>query len=204
MVRFLLEKFRTIPGPLKQARIVAADLAEELLDLGRHYFEKDRGGVDAPEPRRAPSFPAEPAPGPMVEEPGPTPGGPAARGAEPSKPRRKKGGKSTATELELPDALVAAVDVPANLRKQDFKILAILWDAGNRELGPMSAKGISQHGVRIGIPIRHENVRKVIRSRLEKHIAVHTEVVGNGTVYRYEINSDGRSHFEHTFLGAGD
>ncbi|HUT76351.1 MAG TPA: hypothetical protein VM285_01615 [Polyangia bacterium] len=202
MVRFLLDKFRTVPGPLKQARIVAADLAEELLDLGRHFLERRRDGADAPEPWKNPSYPAEPPPSvadqPQIVD------APAAPDDGPPKPKRKKGGKSPATELELPDVLAAAVEIPANLRKQDFKILAILWDAGNRELGPMSAKGISQHGLRIGIPIRHENVRKVIRSRLEKRISVHTEVVGNGTVYRYEINPDGKFHFEHTFLGAGD
>ncbi len=202
MVRFLLEKFRTVPGPLKQARVVAADLAEELLDLARHQLERRGGTGDGFQPRNPEPFstgtvnePPQPPPPPADVE--------AVPGAGPAKPRKKKAGKSSATDLDLPEELAAAVDLPTNLRKQDFKILAILWDSGNRKQGPLSAKGISQHGVRMGIPIRHENVRKVIRSRLEKHVAIHTEVVGNGTVYRYEINPDGKLHFERTFLRPG-
>ena len=41
MLRFLLEKFREAPGPLKQPRLIVADLAEEVLDLAEHYLHKD-------------------------------------------------------------------------------------------------------------------------------------------------------------------
>jgi hypothetical protein len=204
MLRFLLDKCRTIPGPFQQARVVTADLVEELLALGRHYLDPRRNEASAPDirpPRPVSSPPpAPPEPKPTVEVPTPAP---AARAADASRPRKKKAGKPTGAELEVPAALALAMEAQGNLRKQDFKILAILWDAENRGLGPLSAKGISQHGGRIGIPIRHENVRKVIRSRLERHVTIHTEVIGTGTVYRYEMNAAGKAEFEDAFLGEG-
>ena len=47
----------------------------------------------------------------------------------------------------------------------------------------------------MGLSIRHENVRKVIRMRLDKYVDVHAEGVGSGTVYRYRISSDGITYF---------
>ena len=40
MLRFVLEKLRESPGPLKQARIIASDLAEEVLDVAEHYIDR--------------------------------------------------------------------------------------------------------------------------------------------------------------------
>lgn len=205
MIRFLLDKYRTMPGPLKQARVVTADLAAELLDLAECYLKQRRNqdgdppGTPCrssdPPPEAPPMEELRPATRPATPPPAKAPPEP----AEPAKARKKKS-RTPATELEPPKALVSAIAIPSNLRRQDFKILAILWDAGGRALNPMSAKGISQHGTKLGIKIRHENVRKVIRSKLEKFVTVHTEVVGSGAVYRYEINSAGRQHFEETYL----
>lgn len=88
-----------------------------------------------------------------------------------------------------------------NIRKQAFKVLAILWDADQKNLGPLSAKALSLHGENIKLPIRHENVRKVIRMRLERYVHIHPQEMGNGTVYRYNLSKEGRAHFETTYLG---
>jgi hypothetical protein len=89
---------------------------------------------------------------------------------------------------------------PGNLRKQDFKALAILWDAYGRGMVPLSAKAVSDHGAQIGLAIRHENVRKVIRMRLERYVDYHNEGAGSGTIYRYALNAAGRGHFVDTYL----
>jgi len=184
MIKFIIEKFRTVPGPLKQPRLIIADLAEEVLDTAAEYVGKrGRAPAPAPEPSAGPEAPEPPAPEP--------PAAPAPAPAEPPAPRRS---------LEVDPALAAALDDAANVRKQDFKVLAILWDASQRGLVPLSAKGVADHGEKMGLAIRHENVRKVIRMRLEKYVDYHNEGAGSGTIYRYALNAAGREHFAATHL----
>jgi hypothetical protein len=188
MIRFLIDKFRQAPGPLKQVRLITADLAEEVVDLAEHYI---RGRSDFAEPLDD-GFDSKPADV-----------GPPAEPAAEAKTKKSAGDKAPeeATEtLEVEERLGAAIETPGNKRKQEFKVLAILWDAREREMGPLSAKAISQHGEKIGLKIRHENVRKVIRMRLEPASKVHTEGVGNGTIYRYEIDAPGIEYFEATYF----
>lgn len=176
MIRFLIDKFRQAPGPLKQVRLITADLAEEVVDLAEHYI---KGRSDFAETiddysERVPPPDPPPEPPPEPEEQPET--------------------------LEVADRLAEAIKTPGNKRKQEFKVLAILWDARERSMGPLSAKSISQHGEKMELKIRHENVRKVIRMRLEKYIKVHTEGVGNGTIYRYEMDTPGVKYFETTYF----
>jgi len=186
MIRFLIDKFRQAPGPLKQVRLIASDLAEEVVDLAEHYL---KGRTDFTE--TIDDFSGAPT-GDVAQarEAAPKPK-PAPRG----KPREE-----ASESLPVDAELRGAIESPGNKRKQEFKVLAILWDTRKREMGPMSAKAISQHGEKIGLKIRHENVRKVIRMRLEKFIKVHTEGVGNGTIYRYELDTPGVQHFESTYF----
>ena len=39
MLKSLINKFRDTPGPLKQARVIVGDMAEELVDLAEHYIK---------------------------------------------------------------------------------------------------------------------------------------------------------------------
>jgi hypothetical protein len=193
MIKFVIDKFREAPGPLKQARLIVADLAEEVVDLAGHYLKNRGNRYDVPdvEPCYTPAD-DRPAPAAPQEEPTAAPE-PAPAPATPKEDEPEP--------LENVDARLAeAIETPGNKRKQEFKVLAILWDASGRELGPLSAKAISQHGKRLGLAIRHENVRKVIRMRLEKYIRIHTEGVGSGTIYRYEIDRPGTDYFESTYL----
>jgi hypothetical protein len=96
--------------------------------------------------------------------------------------------------------LEAALDNTQNKKKQEFKILAILWDADQRQMGKLTAKSVSDHGEKLGVSIRHENVRKVIRMRLDKHVEIHTEQVGNGNIYKYKLSPLGTDYFENRYL----
>ena len=232
MIRFMIDQVRQIPGPLKRTRLIAADLAEEILDLAEHYLERRRDPNArerdlAPDgeaaPPKAPASDAAPATEPDAgdaREPADGEGGEEAPGGDPPPPadeapaaKVEDGGEAATAEdgdeaataedgplSDVDERLAAAIDVPANPRKQEFKVLAILWDARGRERGPMSAKSISQHGKRLGLDIRHENVRKVIRTRLEKHVDIQTEGVGRGTIYRYEIADAGAAYFEEKYF----
>ncbi len=212
MFRFLIEKLKQAPGPLKQPRLILGDLAEELLDLTEHYLNRLRGRAPESTPHAPPapvevrSQPPRSASSAPKEEPEPK---------ATSKPAKKKAKKSSSKKvaarsvkappvkrtLEVDERLSKTLDHPSNQKKQDFKVLAILWDAKQRDLGFMSAKEISKHGEKLGLVIRHENVRKVIRMRLEDSIEIHTEQGGNGSVYRYRLASGGSSYFEETYFG---
>ncbi|MDD5306407.1 MAG: hypothetical protein PHU25_03720 [Deltaproteobacteria bacterium] len=194
MIRFLFDKFRAAPGPLKEARLIVADLAEEILDLAAHYAEKMRepkgqwedvdGSKKACE--RHPS--AKPGPGKSATER-------PSIGEEPSEPSHPP-----TRSLEVDPRFATALGLPANNKTQEFKVLAILWDAKSRGMDNLSAKAVSEHGERLGVAIRHENVRKVIRTRLGAFVDVHTEKTGSATVYRYRISTEGESHFVSKYL----
>lgn len=198
MIKFVIDKFREAPGPLKQARLIVADLAEEVVDLAGHYLKNRGNRYEMPdvEPCHTPPA-AEPVAGGAAESESPVSGS-----AEPKVAKDQPKPKEAEPEPleDVVPRLSEAIEAPGNKRKQEFKVLAILWDAQHRELGPLSAKAISQHGRRLGLAIRHENVRKVIRMRLEKYIRIHTEGVGSGTIYRYEIDGPGKAYFETTYL----
>ena len=192
MIRFVIEKFRTAPGPLKQPRLILADIAEEVLDTARQYMDRrpsDRHEAEADGIGAAPiAAGAEPdssvpsPENPVLEPPG--------RGTPAPQPRA----------LDVDPRLARAMSDAGNARKQDFKVLAILWDAYQRGLVPLSAKAVSDHGVQIGLTIRHENVRKVIRMRLDKYVDYHNKGAGSGTIYRYALNAVGRDHFDGIYL----
>ena len=196
MLKYLIDKFRQAPGPLKQPRLIAADLAEEVLDLVGGYLKNRGDGCceDAPVAREEEKAPTPP-PEKESTAPAPAPAAPEEDRKEKPKKATKKAAQTPKPELELAPELTAAMSAAGNMRKQEFKVLAILWDARSRKIGPLSAKSISQHGTKMGLAIRHENVRKVIRMRLEDYVDVHAEGVGSGTIYRYEIADSGAKYF---------
>lgn len=192
MIRFLIDQFRNAPGPLKKPRILTADLAEEVLDLAKHYLGNNDSSTETPCCGSVPPPPSPPEP--VVETVTPT--APAAEKAT----KAKKPSVDTSSE-EIDPRLASAVASPGNAKKQAFKVLAILWDANDKKLGALSAKAISKHGEEIlNLKIRHENVRKVIRMRLENYVNVHAQGVGNGTVYNYEMSDAGLEYFASTYF----
>ncbi|MBN2343663.1 MAG: hypothetical protein JXX29_21935 [Deltaproteobacteria bacterium] len=194
MIRFLIDQFRSAPGPLKKPRILVADLAEEVLDLAKHYLGKDdpaapTGYTDSAPPPSTEPVEAQSAPTPPTSE---------ANTAAVS----EDAPESTAgLAAGIDPKLAKAISVSGNARKQAFKVLAILWDANQKNLGALSAKAISKHGEEVlNLQIRHENVRKVIRMRLENYVNVHAQGVGNGTVYNYEMSEAGLNYFASTYF----
>ncbi|MBN2718021.1 MAG: hypothetical protein JXX14_19385 [Deltaproteobacteria bacterium] len=201
MIRFLIDQFRNMPGPLKKPRILVADLTEEVLDIAEHFLKKGdsaykdtdccgcgNGTTAASETAAPPAAPAQPTPVESEASVGTT---------APAGPKAKTGGKAS----DIDPRLAASIMVPANVRKQEFKVLAILWDAYSKNIGALSAKAISKRGEDIlNVQIRHENVRKVIRMRLENYVKVHAQGVGNGTVYNYELAEAGAAYFASTYL----
>ena len=184
MIRFFIDVFRNAPGPFKKPRILIADISEELLDLVKSRLAgpaadtpspcPDCGGRGSTPDSASPSTPAVPA----------------------AAPDRK-----TDTLPAVDPRLRTALASPANLKKQSFKVLAILWDVHCRNPRSLSAKEVSAHGRdALGLQILHENVRKVIRMKLEPWVTVQTEGKGNSSIYRYVISDEGIRYFEKHYL----
>ena len=200
MIRFLLDQFRNMPGPLSKPRTLVADLAEEVLDIAEHFIKKDDAGsvpsgcCDSTSPSHASTSPSTGASAPS-QAPSSAPA--SGDNAETD----SQSGETAAPSSDIDARLAAAIAVPGNVRKQEFKVLAILWDARNKKIGALSAKAISKRGDEVlKLQIRHENVRKVIRMRLENYVKVHAQGVGNGTVYNYELAEAGAEYFVSTYL----
>lgn len=207
MLRFLLEKFRNTKGPLKDARLVAADVAEEMLDLVEYYMSRalHRTPKAAEDYKvRGDNLPN----GPHEAENAVVTQDRQAPPAKPIKPKKRanqskpevKGKKEPNRLINVPDVLAQALDKATNRKKQEFKVLAILWDLQRRDVGPLSAKEISEHGMKLGLSIRHENVRKVIRMRLEKQVSIITRQSSSGSIYHYGISEYGNSYFRSKYL----
>ena len=197
MIRFLIDQFRNAPGPLKKPRILAADLAEEILDLAEHFLKRGDSGSTVSNPfGSVSSSSASPAPDAQTSASSTSAASPVVSSAA-EKPAASEPKAAAVLDPRLRDA----IGIPTNIRKQEFKVLAILWDAWQKKVGALSAKAISKRGEdELNVPIRHENVRKVIRMRLENYVKVHAQGVGNGTVYNYELSEAGAEYFESTYL----
>lgn len=98
------------------------------------------------------------------------------------------------------EAFAAAIAKPKWVRKQVFKVLAIFWTAHQRDLGPITAKNASAIGDELGLVIRHENVRKVIRTRLTDEIETSTVEESQPPTYQYEMKEAGVQFFTEEYL----
>ncbi len=184
MIRFFIDVFRNAPGPFKKPRILVADISEELLDLIKSRIAGPTSGTAAPCPDCGGRSPAKDSTSPT----------------DPPAPAAASAGKNNTLPAVDP-RLRTALSSPANLKKQTFKVLAILWDVHCRNPRPLSAKEVSTHGKEaLGLQILHENVRKVIRMKLEPWVTVQTEGKGNSSIYRYVISDEGVRYFEKHYL----
>jgi hypothetical protein len=107
---------------------------------------------------------------------------------------------SLPTPTELSQAFDMAIAVPSWAKKQDFKVLAIFWSARQRDEGPITAKAASELGDQIDVVIRHENIRKVIRTRLSDWIGTTTIEGSQPPTFQFEMNDDGAAFFEQEYL----
>ena len=67
-------------------------------------------------------------------------------------------------------------------------------------MGNLSAKQLSEHGAKLGLEIRHENIRKVIRMRLENYVDIHQDRRHGHTLYNYKITDKGANYFNEKYL----
>ncbi|MCP4198666.1 MAG: hypothetical protein GY762_16085 [Proteobacteria bacterium] len=188
MLEGLIKQLQETPGPLKPARVVVGDLAQELLDLTRHYIKRfqtsltdddlaasaDLFSVDQ-DPKKEP-------PDQVVRQP------------------EVKSLFEPERTLEVSESFANALDFPKNKKNQEFKVLAIFSDAAERSMGSLSAREASNHGKKLGLKIRHENVRKMVRMRLGEYVEILTEERGNGTLNKYRISPPGIDYFFSKYL----
>ena len=67
-------------------------------------------------------------------------------------------------------------------------------------MGNLSAKQLSEHGESLGLAIRHENVRKVIRMRLENNVDIMQNRQQGSPIYNYRITKQGIDYFTEKYL----
>ncbi len=186
MLEELINQLKETPGPLKPARVVVGDFAQEILDLTKHYIRRFQASIGSDDTSMDDDFfasdesqqqesAAEKDHAAPQTEPQPVP--------EPTR------------SLDVSDSFATALDFSKNKKNQEFKVLAIFSDAADREMGSLSAREASNHGKKLGLRIRHENVRKVVRMRLGEYVEILTEERGNGTLNKYRISPQGIAYF---------
>ena len=198
MVRFFLNKLKESSGPLKATRQLVADVLEELLDIVDYYLRETTNNTtypaDASKAAQHSRCEEVPIPGILdISEDKSSPSDESMR----KKQARRTDLKRT---IDVPQDLASALEIASNRKKQEFKVLAILFDADNRGLGNLSAKQLSEHGERLGLAIRHENVRKVIRMRLENYVDIMQNRQQGSPIYNYKITEDGIAYFREKYL----
>ena len=201
MLRIMTSFLRNAPGPLKGARALTADLLEGLADVVSP--PKD---VDLPppsEPYAPPERVVHDKPSEAGSEP-PSAEEPTEEAKAPEAPVDEPVAETTADAPEpnadLQAAFDKALEKPAWVRKQDFKVLAIYWQAQQQQKGPLTAKKASTLGGELGLTIRHENIRKVIRTRLDDKIESSTVEGSQPPTFQYEILDVGAQFFEQEYL----
>lgn len=196
MLRYLVDRFKQATGPLKQARLIAGDLAEEVLDLSDYYINRLRNRGHGAQSENHLRY----ADGESGKKSTPASEKNPVKKAAPSNATSHLKRNDLSRQLEVSKELEQALDILQYRKKQEFKVLAILFDAYERKTGRLSAKEVSEHGGKLGLSIRHENVRKVIRTRLDKKVDAQTVRVGSGSIYKYLISQTGIGYFKSKYL----
>lgn len=199
MLRVLTSLIRNAPGPFRGARALTADFIDGLVDVVSPP-------VDAEQP--------VPPPGVRADEEGYTSQIKDREERSSSRESGKAAGDGDAKEAKSPAAAADSGSPKGDLeaalkksigrkdwvRRQDFKVLAIFWEADRRGLEALTAKKASKLGSEIGVTIRHENIRKVIRTRLTEKIETTTVPDSQPPTFQYEMTSIGKTFFEKEYL----
>jgi hypothetical protein len=191
MLEGLIKQFKETPGPLKPTRTVVGDFAQEILDLTKHYIRRFQASVIADDSSESDDFFAPDEN--QQKEPVET----IVHVAQQTEPKPVSEPKRT---LDVSESFANMLDFQKNKKSQEFKVLAIFSDAADRNMGPLSAREASNHGKKLGLRIRHENVRKVVRMRLGEYVEILMEERGNGTLNKYRISPPGIEYFFSKYL----
>jgi hypothetical protein len=204
MIRFLIDQFRQAPGPLKQTRLLIADLSEEVLDLAKAYLKNNTSDEASPYSTE-PDAESEAAPAiHSVSTPAAQTDNNTEQKTEPA-PAQKTEPPAEATknsdDKALKEQLKKALADPKNQRKQPFKIMAVLFDAQNSNAGPLLGKEVSEYGAEhLNIKISPENVRKVIRLKLGDYVSIKKHGNCVHAAYKYQLTDTGAKYFISTYL----
>ena len=191
MLEELLKQFKESPGPLKPTRMIVGDFAEEILDLTKHYLKRFQTTVQGDDSSLSDDFfGAEDEGEPVSED----------IGQQGEQRTESKTAFEPERSLEVSEPFAVALDFPKNKKNQEFKVLAIFYDTSTRGTGPLSAREASNHGKKLGLKIRHENVRKVVRMRLGDYVEILKEERGQGTLNKYRISPKGTDYFSTKYL----
>ncbi len=185
MIRFFLDRIREASGPLKQLRLLACDILEEFIDTAEHYSKLHLKKCKDQNTDQEVSMHTQ-------------------QTQDTSRLSKTKdfcvdclNFSSQNVSLTFDEAIL----VPANKKKQEFKALAILWDVHHKGKGALSANDLTNYGLSIGLSIRHENLRKVIRMQLSDYVnRIVNDKSGVGISSLYEINNKGIAYFEKKYL----
>jgi hypothetical protein len=115
-------------------------------------------------------------------------------------PTDEQGEPAESVSGDLEEAFRVALGKASWVRKQEFKVLAIYWEARRRALGPITAKNGSSIGEELGLEIRHENIRKVIRTRLVEQIETTKVAESQPPTYQFEMTDEGVRYFVDEYL----
>ena len=194
MLRIVTSLIRNAPGPLRGPRALAADLVEGLID------------IVSPPPEVVPPPPPPPRPAEVSPQAPPAPAPAAAAKPEPKKaaaaekPAEEPQKEVKGASEDLLGDFKTSTSRPDLVRRQDFKVLAIFWESRRRGNGPLTAKKAAALGGELEMTIRHENVRKVVRTRLTDQIQTSTVANSQPPTFEYELTDDGAAFFETEFL----
>jgi hypothetical protein len=191
MLEGLIKQLKETPGPLKPARVVVGDFAQELLDLTKHYIRRFQTSISDDDMATSGDLFS------FDQDQEITPSESTDQGVR--QPEAKPVFEPERT-LEVSESFARALDFPKNKKNQEFKVLAIFFDAAERNMGSLSAREASNHGKKLGLKIRHENVRKVVRMRVGEYVEILTEERGNGTLNKYRISAAGIEYFFAKYL----
>jgi hypothetical protein len=176
---------RNAPGPFRGARALTADFIDGLIDVVSPP-------VDAEQPPPPMRDDADHVSATNRDE------GPPRKTSDDAK--KSKAAASGPKTSDLQGAFKKSLGRTDWVRRQDFKVLAIFWEANRQELEALTAKKASKLGSDIGLTIRHENIRKVVRTRLTDKIETSTVPDSQPPTFQYKMTNAGKTFFEKEYL----
>jgi hypothetical protein len=188
MIRFFIDQFRNAPGPFKKSRLLIADISDEIIDMAKAYISPEIEENVFSETVAQSEVSSKKESKKDSEETS-------------QKEKSNKPQKTKPANTRKNPKFEAAIKDPKNTKKQQFKVLSILFDVKMKNMGPTTGKDLSKHGKDVlGIIIAPENIRKIIRLKLGDYITIETYGTGTHTAYKYILTNDGEKYFTTTYL----
>lgn len=193
MLRVLTSVIRNAPGPFRGARALTADFIDGLIDV-------ISPPVDAEQPAPPPSSSAHDGGFDTAAKSREDRSSSTASGDSKEVKPSVTSSDSGQSNDNLEAAFKKSIGRTDWVRRQDFKVMAIFWEANRRGLDALTAKKAAKLGIEVGLTIRHENIRKVVRTRLNEKIETTTVPDSQPPTFQYEITSQGKTFFEKEYL----